>query len=89
MIRIYHDSGTGLECQVEWEETDAKNLRSAILSVTHVPFLIGPRVIEVDGELFDLEQLPRASDSKKLLDRCRRWLYAVEQAGRDRPVFGL
>jgi hypothetical protein len=97
VIRIYRECGLGaLRCKAEWEVTSPENLRSAILAVKHAPFLqppMGPLVIEIDDELYYLEQLPKARDSKNLLDRCGHWLYGVArvriEAERDRPSFGL
>lgn len=89
------DYGRQRSCKAKWLETSPENLRNAILAVDHAPYLqppIGPLLIAIDGDIFDMELLPKG-EGKDLLRRCRSWLYNRQRvrmsAMAQRPVFGL
>jgi hypothetical protein len=103
MICIYREfrpgaletpEGRQLNRKAMWLQTSPENIRSAILSVTHAPFLkppMGDLVIEIDGVIFEMEQLPKEGDD--LLKRCRFWLtnrqHTLAMANKPQPFFGL
>lgn len=101
MIVIYHEHDSAalqtvvdrrLSCKATWVETNARNLGYAVGAIAYAPWVWpsgGKIQVEIDGRLFEVDQLPRYGSD--LRERCQYWLddlrrSQVRSAG---PVFGL